>query len=106
MLDLVGSFAVSMMQPSNSPFGVRAVEWLRDNGAAWLVSDIENIYYSLNAPSTGGRRSSDYRKSVRRRHEVASYAPAPITPVISPALAGEGNGAGPDRWWAESRLCW
>jgi hypothetical protein len=37
LLDLFGSFALAMMQPSNVPFGVRAVEWLRDNGAAWLV---------------------------------------------------------------------
>jgi hypothetical protein len=43
LLDLFSSFALAMMQSSNSPFGVRAVEWLRDNGAVWLVSDIENI---------------------------------------------------------------
>jgi hypothetical protein len=35
LVDLLCSFALAMMQPSNVPFGVRAVEWFRDNGAAW-----------------------------------------------------------------------
>jgi hypothetical protein len=35
LVDLLCSFALAMMQPSNVPFGVRAVEWVRDNGAAW-----------------------------------------------------------------------
>ena len=97
VVDLVGSFAVAMMQPSNSPFGVRAVEWLRDDGAAWLVSDIENIYYSLNAPSTGGPPLKRLPKVGSAGTHVASYAPPAITPVISPALAGEGKwrGTGP-----------
>jgi len=98
LLDLVGSFAVVMMQPSNSPFGVRAIEWLRDNGAAWLVSDIENIYYSMNAPSTGGPPLKRLPKvGSAAGTKAASAAPAPITPVISPALTGEGKwrGTGP-----------
>src|SRR5271165_571109 len=33
LVDLLGSFALAMMQPSNVPFGVRAVEWFRDDGA-------------------------------------------------------------------------
>jgi hypothetical protein len=52
--DVCLSFASAMLQPSNTGLGVRAVEWLRDNGAAWLVSDVEGTYYSLNAPATGG----------------------------------------------------
>ena len=40
--------------PSNSGVGIRTVEWLRDHGARGLVNQVENIYYSLNAPSTGG----------------------------------------------------
>jgi hypothetical protein len=34
LVDPLGSFALAMMQPSNVPFGVRAVEWFQDNGTA------------------------------------------------------------------------
>ena len=52
--DLGVSFWGAVAGPSNVSFGVRAVEWLRDNGAAGAVSEVESVYYSLNAPSTGG----------------------------------------------------
>lgn len=98
LLDLVGSFALAMMKPSNVPFGVRAVEWLRDNGAAWLVSDIESIYYSLSAPSTGGpplKKLPGVGASAPL--QTATDAPAPIRPVITPPLPDEGqwHGTGP-----------
>src|SRR5690348_14035590 len=98
LLDLVLSFWGAMAGPSNVSFGVRAVEWLRDNGAAGVVSDVEAIYYSLNAPPTGG-------PTLKRLPllgsgapvQVASDAPARIAPVIMPALPGEGQwrGTGP-----------
>src|SRR5947209_4383874 len=48
------SLASAMVQPSNSSFGIRFVEWMRDNGARGVVNRIENLYYSLNAPAKGG----------------------------------------------------
>ena len=48
------SFIGAIAAPSNSGIGIRAVEWLRDHGARGLVNKVENVYYSLNAPSTGG----------------------------------------------------
>ena len=94
------SFAAAMSAPSNTSLGVRAVEWLRDNGAAALVSDVESVYYSLNAPSTGGPALKRLpRVGCAHAAQVASYAPAPIAPVISPALAGRGRVARePGRW--------
>jgi hypothetical protein len=92
------SFYAAMSAPSNSPFGVRAVEWLRNNGAAWLVSDIESIYYTWNAPSTGGPGLKALpHVGTGRAAYAAAYAPAPIAPVIHPALPGEGqwHGTGP-----------
>jgi hypothetical protein len=89
---VLGSFTVTMARPSNVGFGVNAVEWLRGNGMAWLVNDIENIYYSLNAPKKGGpplKKLPNVGNSVRT--QVAAYAPAPIAPVIKPALPGEGK---------------
>lgn len=87
-----------MAGPSNVSFGVRAIEWLRDNGAAGMVSDIESIYYSLNSPVTGGpplKRLPPVGSGAQVR--VASYAPPPISPLVTPALPGEGRwrGTGP-----------
>jgi hypothetical protein len=89
----LGSFVIAVTQPSNVGFGVNAVEWLRGNGLAWLVNDIENIYYSLNAPKKGGpplKRLPEVGHGGLRT-SVASFAPASIAPVIHPALRGEGN---------------
>jgi hypothetical protein len=86
------AFTSAMTAPSNVPFGVRAVEWLRDNGAAWLVSDVERLYYSWSAPATGGPA---LRKlpTVGTAGAVASagYRPPAITTLITPSLPGEGQ---------------
>jgi Phosphodiester glycosidase len=99
LLDLVISFWGAMTRPSNVSFGVRAVEWLRDNGAAGVVSDVESIYYSLNAPATGGPALNRLPRvgSGTVVHVAIATAPPPIPPVITPALAGEGQwrGSGP-----------
>ena len=92
------SFAQAMLRPSNVGFGVRAVEWLRDNGAAGLVSEVEHVYYSLNAPATGGPPLRTLpRVGVSRGPASGRYAPPAIAPVIEPALPGEGvwHGTGP-----------
>jgi hypothetical protein len=93
LADVCLSFTSALLEPSNTSRGVRAVEWLRDNGAAWLVSDIEGIYYSLTAPATGGAAL----RSLPTAGAAARYAPRAIPPVIRPALPGEGvwHGAGP-----------
>ncbi len=98
LADVFISFVAAMSAPSNTPFGVRAVEWLRGNGAAWVVSDVENIYYSWSAPATGGPALKRL-PNVGSVHGkvVAGYRPPSIAPVIHPALPGEGtwHGTGP-----------
>ena len=86
-----------MLRPSNVGTGVRIVEWLRDNGAAGLVSDVEAIYYSVNAPGTGGAALTTLPKVGAGEIADGSYAPARIPPAVTPALAGEGvwQGTGP-----------
>ena len=87
-----------MLRPSNVGLGVRVVEWLRDNGGAGLVSDVEAVYYSVNAPATGGAALKALpHVGVGGRLALSTYAPPPITPAISPALPGEGvwHGTGP-----------
>ncbi len=93
--DVCLSFAGALLAPSNTGMGVRAVEWLRDHGAAWLVSDVEGIYYSFTAPATGGAALKSLPAvGVAAR---SAYAPPAVAPVISPALPGEGvwRGTGP-----------
>jgi hypothetical protein len=99
LADACLSFAGAMIRPSNVGLSVRAVEWLRDNGAAGLVSSVEGVYYSLSAPATGGAALKTLpRVGVSAGGARArAYAPPPITPVIEPALPGEGvwHGTGP-----------
>jgi hypothetical protein len=94
LVSLVGALA----QPSDSTLGVRVVEWLRQNGARGLVNQVESIYYSMNAPAKGGPalRALPHQASVavgsaRTHHPVRAYRPPRITPVIHPALRGEGR---------------
>ena len=90
--DLVVSFSSAMTAPSNASFGVRAVEWLRDNGAAAAVSDVESVYYSLNAPSTGGPPLKRLPQvGTRAPGQASRVAPPPIPAAVTPALPGEGR---------------
>jgi hypothetical protein len=92
------SYAKMLAQPSNSSLGIRTVEWLRDNGARGLVNRVENLYYSLNAPATGGSALRSLPAQLGglspvlrvRLHTVRHYEPRRIAPVIHPALRGEG----------------
>jgi hypothetical protein len=92
------SYVNMLTEPSDSSLSIRTVEWLRDNGARGLVNDVENMYYSLNAPATGGpalralpKQPGVVAARTRARARVAAiYHPPPIRPVIAPALPGEG----------------
>jgi hypothetical protein len=81
--------------PSNSSFTIRSFEWLRDHGAAGIASEIESIYYTLNAPSTGGPAL----RSLPLREQIAAAAhPHSIAPLIHPALPGEGVWVPTETW--------
>ena len=92
------SYVKTIAGPSDSSLGIRTVEWMRDNGARGLVNKIENIYYSLNAPSTGGpalralpeQPGVATATAVVRHHRLKGYRPPRIRPAIHPALPGEG----------------
>ncbi len=86
------SYTRAMVAPSNVGFGVRSIEWIRDHGGAWLVSDIERIYYSVNAPAKGGPALKSLPGvGLGGGAPESPYAPPPIAPVISPPLPGEGQ---------------
>jgi hypothetical protein len=88
------SFAGTMISASNTSFSIRAVEWLRSHGGAGLVSTVENVYYSLNAPSKGGpslKTLPHVGVAVSGAHaKVHPYQPPRIRPLSYPALPGEG----------------
>jgi len=100
LVPILLSFGTALAGPSNSSFTIRCFEWLRDHGAAQVASQIESVYYTLNAPATGGPA---LRTLPLKSRGVAAVHPGDIAPVIRPSLAGEGvwvptetwSGAGP-----------
>jgi hypothetical protein len=90
------SYWATMSSPSNSSFMINTLEWFRDNGAASFVTSIENIYYSLNAPSTGGPALR--RLPLADRAAAAAMHPPDIRPLISPALPSEGVWVPSESW--------
>jgi len=100
LIPVLISYVSAMTGRSDSSLGIRSVEWLRDNGARGLVNTVENWYYSLNAPAKGGPalRSLPAQSGVlpagppvvahRRIHH---YRPPRLSPIIHPALFGEGE---------------
>src|SRR5437588_5592891 len=104
LLPALISYVTTMSEPSNSSLGIRSVEWLRDHGAAGLVSQVESIYYSLTAPAKGGpalralpRVGVGSATAAQRAHaraasqaRAAVYAPPRVHAILHPALPGEG----------------
>lgn len=95
LLPAIGSYTEMLARRSDSSVAIRTVEWISDNGARGLVTEIENIYYSLTSPPKGGpalKALPKQRGAVAivvhpvRRH----YRPPNIKPLIGPALPGEG----------------
>jgi len=88
------SYVRFMSQPSSVPFGPRTVEWVRANISSWLVDQVELEYYSWNAPAKGGPTIKTLPAvgmgTVNLSQVAASQLPPSITPVIQPALPGEG----------------
>lgn len=84
------SYVSAVLRPSNSGVGVRTVEWLRDNGFAWLVNDVEHAYYSLTAPSKGGPGLKHLPGVGAAAVATAGYEPARLAAVVHPRLPGEG----------------
>jgi hypothetical protein len=96
------SYLNTITQASNSSVGIRTVEWLRDHGAAGLVSKVESIYYELTAPAKGGSAlhalprvgyggAQDALARARAKTaREAAYRPARVAALLHPALPGEG----------------
>jgi hypothetical protein len=87
------SYVGYLAQPHNVGLGVVSVEWMRSHGGNGIVSQIEDWYYELTAPSKGGpplRSLPQVGVASGIRKGPAWYRPPPIRPLIHPALPGEG----------------
>lgn len=101
------SYVRAMMRPSSVPLGIRSVEWLRASGFAWLVNDVERLYYTRTAPKKGGpplatlpsvggssatapRAPRPYRAVRHKQSAAQGFLPSPIRAVLRPRLVGEG----------------
>jgi hypothetical protein len=93
LLPAAVSYVTAVSGPRNVGLGIASVEWLRSHGGNPLVSQIEDWYYTLTAPGKGGPTLTSLPKvGIAGDPSQASgpYRPPPITPVIRPALKGEG----------------
>jgi hypothetical protein len=95
LVPIVVSYVTTMTSPSNSSFTIRSFEWLRDHGAAQIASKIESVYYSWNAPSTGG--APLHRLPLAARTTAAVHPPD-VVPLIRPSLPGEGVWVPSETW--------
>jgi hypothetical protein len=91
------SYASTMAGRSDSSFGIRSLEWVTSNGGRGLVNQIETIYYTWTAPSTGGpglkalpNQPGTVAGGQAKHHRVVHYEPPNIKPILHPALRGEG----------------
>jgi len=90
------SYVGAMGEKHNVGLGVSSVEWLRQHGGNALVSQIENWYYTLNAPAKGGPPLRSLpavgvaTASEESQGQGATFQPPNVKPLIHPALPGEG----------------
>jgi hypothetical protein len=95
---VVYSYVSTMSKPSSLPLSVRTVEWIRTNHGAWLVDTVEHYWYSWTAPAPGGPTLKKlptvgvpaHAATHARLTRVVAYRPAPIAPLLHPALPLEG----------------
>jgi hypothetical protein len=94
LLAAATSYLPAMSATRNVGLGVSSVEWLRQNGGNSIVSEIENWYYSLEAPEKGGPALTSLPKvgvtSEGEDSQAKAYRPPNMAPLIHPALPGEG----------------
>jgi len=95
LIPVISSFIGMATEPSNTALGIRAVEWLRNNGAAGLVAKVESVYYSLTAPAKGGPGlhalpKVGYGVAGAGALAAGEYRPPRVPSILHPTLPGEG----------------
>jgi hypothetical protein len=87
-----------MLQPTSMQWKARSAEWVRSEVpfGNWMVDQGEHVYYSVNAPKTGGPQlkvlptvGQNPPRTSPPKSQAAAW-PAPIKPVFPHPLPGEG----------------
>ena len=98
MLFGVVSAVGAVTEPGNAALSVRWVEWVRGHGGARVVAIAERVWYEHHQPPVGGRPApglikahSDVKVPVSAPGVAHLPAPPSIAPIVTPALAGEGQ---------------
>ena len=90
----------ALTYPGKDSTQARLAEWARDHELGFVVDKLEDLQYRMNPPKVGGSLSAD--ALARMRATAAAPAPgrlpgrplvslrAPMKPLVSPALPGEG----------------
>ncbi len=99
LLWLAMSLGSALTNPAlGSSYGARAAEWFREHGGASIVTWTENWWYSHHQPKVGGalpKGTIHAPAATSTTTPVATVAhlpsPAPIVPLASPPVAGEGQ---------------
>lgn len=104
------SWGTAMTAPGSSDAATRTVEWVRDHGGSPLVDVVEQAYYRLNPPPTGGLppagiplapdralagHTAARTQTVRRRTVGASPQTAATTPAAAIGLPRPAEVASP-----------
>ena len=91
------SLGQALLAPGNDPISARLAEWGRDHGLGVLVTAAEDIQYRLNPPKVGGTPDTSVLAGLGGGASTAPSASgvsipvhAPLVPMASPPLAGEG----------------
>ena len=97
---LAVSIGGALMNPAlGSSAGARLAEWFREHGGASIVVWAENEWYSHHPPKVGGSLAPGTIKKPKAVAAAPTTAtvvahlpePAPIAPIASPPVAGEGQ---------------
>ncbi|MBV9796056.1 MAG: phosphodiester glycosidase family protein [Actinobacteria bacterium] len=104
LLWAVVSYSAYMLQPTSMTWGEHSAEWVRNDVPFGnnLVDQGEHVYYSMNAPKTGGPQlkvlptvgqttPAPTASSSSSASAPAVAGPPPITPVFPHPLPGEGD---------------
>jgi hypothetical protein len=103
LIPTLDSYFQALTGPGNDALSIRSVEWLRSHHFRWLVNDVENFWYTHHQPKKGGTLSPALRAQMAQGavnpsagtrpapQSVALPSPAPIAPLVSNSMPGEGQ---------------
>src|SRR5437899_7127186 len=92
----------ALTYPGKDSSTARLAEWARDHELGFVVNQLEDWQYQLNPPKVGGTLSADALAQMNATAPAAGSAPAqaaaaplipshaPMRPLVSPGLPGEG----------------